>query len=43
MLTVSVVSVKWGSEVNAEVFATRIAWAAGYFGRAFIFCRERPD
>jgi len=24
-------SVKWGSEVNAEVFATRIAWAAGYF------------
>lgn len=23
--------VKWGSEVNAEVFATRIAWAAGYF------------
>lgn len=24
-------SVKFGSEVNAEVFATRIAWAAGYF------------
>jgi hypothetical protein len=24
-------SVKWGEEVNAEVFATRIAWAAGYF------------
>ncbi len=23
--------VKWGSEVNAETFATRIAWAAGYF------------
>jgi hypothetical protein len=23
--------VKWGSEVNAEVFATRVAWAAGYF------------
>jgi hypothetical protein len=23
--------VKWGSEVNAEVFATRLAWAAGYF------------
>jgi hypothetical protein len=23
--------VKWGSEVNAEVFATRMAWAAGYF------------
>jgi hypothetical protein len=24
-------SVKWGDEVNAEVFATRIAWACGYF------------
>ncbi len=24
-------SVKFGPEVNAEVFATRIAWAAGYF------------
>jgi hypothetical protein len=24
-------SVKWGPEVNAEVFASRIAWAAGYF------------
>jgi hypothetical protein len=23
--------VKWGSEVHAEVFATRIAWAAGYY------------
>jgi len=23
--------VKWGSEVNAEVFASRIAWAAGYY------------
>ena len=23
--------VKWGTEVNSEVFATRIAWAAGYF------------
>jgi len=23
--------VKWGDEVNAEVFATRIVWAAGYF------------
>src|SRR5262249_25411726 len=23
--------VKFGSEVNAETFATRIAWAAGYF------------
>lgn len=24
-------AVKWGSEVNSEVFASRIAWAAGYF------------
>jgi hypothetical protein len=24
-------SVKWGQEVNSEVFATRVAWAAGYF------------
>ncbi len=23
--------VKWGSEVNSEVFATRLAWAAGYY------------
>lgn len=23
--------VKWGSEVNAETFATRLAWALGYF------------
>jgi hypothetical protein len=23
--------VKWGSEVHAEVFASRLAWAAGYF------------
>jgi hypothetical protein len=23
--------VKWGSEVNAEVFATRLVWAAGYY------------
>ena len=23
--------VKWGSEVHAEVFASRIAWAAGYY------------
>lgn len=29
--------VKWGSEVNAEVFATRIAWAAGYFVDASYF------
>jgi hypothetical protein len=24
-------TVKWGSEVNSETFATRLAWAAGYF------------
>src|SRR5262245_38759262 len=24
-------TVKFGSEVNAETFATRVAWAAGYF------------
>lgn len=24
-------SAKWGSEVHAEVFATRLAWAAGYY------------
>jgi hypothetical protein len=24
-------SVKWGSEVNAETFATRLVWALGYF------------
>jgi len=24
-------AVKWGSEVNAETFATRVVWAAGYF------------
>jgi hypothetical protein len=24
-------SVKWGQEVNSEVFATRVVWAAGYF------------
>jgi hypothetical protein len=24
-------SVKWGEEVNSETFASRIAWAAGYF------------
>ncbi len=24
-------SVKWGSEVHAEVFASRLAWAAGYY------------
>lgn len=29
--------VKWGSEVNAEVFATRLAWAAGYFVDASYF------
>ena len=29
--------VKFGSEVNAEVFATRIAWAVGYFVDATYF------
>jgi hypothetical protein len=24
-------SVKWGHEVNSEIFASRLAWAAGYF------------
>jgi hypothetical protein len=24
-------SVKWGDEVKAEIFASRLAWAAGYF------------
>jgi hypothetical protein len=29
--------VKWGSEVNAEVFATRLVWAAGYYVEAAYF------
>jgi hypothetical protein len=29
--------VKWGEEVNAEVFASRIAWAAGYFAEPTYF------
>jgi hypothetical protein len=29
--------VKWGEEVNSEVFASRIAWAAGYFVEATYF------
>jgi len=29
--------VKWGPEVNSEVFATRIAWASGYFVDATYF------
>jgi len=32
--------VKWGSEVNAEVFATRVAWAAGYFVEPNYFVRS---
>ncbi|MBI3652773.1 MAG: hypothetical protein HY231_17255 [Acidobacteria bacterium] len=32
--------VKWGSEVNAEVFATRIAWAAGYFVEPAYFVKS---
>jgi hypothetical protein len=44
--------VKWGTEVNAEVFATRLAWAAGYFvepayfvprGRILGVSRDRLD
>jgi hypothetical protein len=35
-------SVKWddGGEANAEVFATRIAWAAGYFVEPSYFLRK---
>ncbi len=36
--------VKWGTEVNSEVFATRIAWAAGYFVEpAYFVARGRID
>src|SRR5262245_39514653 len=30
-------TVKFGSEVNAETFATRVAWAAGYFAEPSYF------
>jgi hypothetical protein len=30
-------SVKWGSEVHAETFASRVAWAAGYFVQPMYF------
>ncbi len=30
-------SVKWGHEVNSEPFASRIAWAAGYFVQPMYF------
>jgi hypothetical protein len=30
-------SVKWGSEVNSETFASRMAWAAGYFVEPMYF------
>jgi hypothetical protein len=33
-------SVKFGSEVNAETFSTRIAWAAGYFVEADYFVAQ---
>ena len=33
-------AVKWGSEVSAETFATRIVWAAGYFVEPAYFIRE---
>jgi hypothetical protein len=32
--------VKFGSEVNAEVFASRIAWAAGYFVEPAFFVKS---
>src|SRR5690349_3853242 len=31
--------VKFGNEVNAEVFGSRIAWAAGYYADACYFVR----
>jgi hypothetical protein len=33
-------SVKWGNEVSAEVFASRIAWAAGYYVEPAYFVRR---
>lgn len=32
--------VKWGEEVHAETFATRLAWAAGYFADTTYFVPE---
>jgi hypothetical protein len=32
--------VKWGAEVHTEVFATRLAWAAGYFVETNYFVSE---
>src|SRR4029079_1520754 len=32
--------VKWGSEVQCETLATRLAWAAGYFVETTYFVRE---
>ena len=32
--------VKWGSEVHAEVFASRMAWAAGYYVEPTYFIRS---
>jgi hypothetical protein len=32
--------VKWGSEVNAEVFASRLAWAAGYYVEPTYFVKS---
>jgi hypothetical protein len=31
---------KWGTEVNSEVFATRIAWAAGYYVEPTYFVKS---
>ena len=33
-------SVKWGQEVKAETFASRLAWAAGYFVEPVYYFRE---
>jgi hypothetical protein len=32
--------VKWGSEVHSEVFASRLAWATGYFVEACYFVKS---
>lgn len=32
--------VKWGQEVNTEVFGTRLAWALGYFAESSYFVRS---
>ncbi len=32
--------VKWGSEIHSEVFASRLAWAAGYYVEAAYFVKS---